>query len=321
MERVQNGIDKGFEFRARYLNTLAGERGGDPFHVLGMDWASDTPMLHIRRLKEDRGLLYYDGGVRPLDLTTLKRVDITSSSDLYCVGRTEEGHVPCPGREVAEGYAQCMECLTQDVPDPSCIFEPHCDKGTCGAFFCQVPHIVYVAVYGRRMKIGMTQLSRVRERGMEQGADVILPLVIVKDRYSARALEGWISNRYRAPEALSGQIVLKAMVRRTAPDISAGIAVSFMERLRKDQVVMTDICKGRGIEMGTLPREMPVEPIVLGPYPIPERLEALPRFMPVDVISGEAVGFKGKWMVTREGTLAAFKMPDLVGRLVLFKDR
>jgi hypothetical protein len=47
-------------------------------------------------------------------------------------------------------------------------------------------------------------------------------------------------------------------------------------------------------------------------------LEAAPRSIPVDIIRGDVVGFKGKWGIIRSnGSLAAFRMMDLVGRIAM----
>jgi hypothetical protein len=166
------------------------------------------------------------------------------------------------------------------------------------------------------MKIGMTQADRVMERATEQGADLILPLARTADRYSARALEGWLSSR-GIPESVPTPVVLKMLDRRMPLAEMREKAVNYLEKLRSQQVLLQDILRSRRIRIETLPRDMPSEPLVPGPYPIPERLEAVPRAIPVDIVRGDVVGFKGKLGVIRSnGSLAAFKVGDLVGRIV-----
>ncbi|MCU0799567.1 MAG: DUF2797 domain-containing protein [Candidatus Thermoplasmatota archaeon] len=317
MNPIPNGTDRGFPFNSRFHGTLFEESSGEVFHVLGMGWERKGPVLHLRAMEGRAGSYHYIEEVLSLDIRPGRSLDLNVSLDVRCTGRMEVSHVPCPGRAVMEGFVQCHDCLVQDVPDPVCIFEPHCRSGQCGAFFCQAPHVVYAAVYGDKLKIGMTQLNRVEERGMEQGADVIQPLVQVADRYSARQLEGWISARYRIPQAYPSKVLLKDLARRTDIELCKDLAWKFMERLRDDQLVMGDILNGRGIRVEVMPREMDVRPLVLGPYPIPSVLDVAPRKVGLDILKGEIVGAKGKWCILKNGPTSAFKMPDIVGRLIM----
>ncbi len=59
----------------------------------------------------------------------------------------------------------------------------------CDSEICRRKHVVYVAFHGDMVKIGMTSSLRLRERGIEQGADAIAPLVECENRMAARAAE------------------------------------------------------------------------------------------------------------------------------------
>lgn len=296
--------------------SLTYDSGKDHYHVLDYRWEGIDPVLITRRLDASEGGLVYMGGLIRIALSKMSSIDLRAGRALYCVGRMEDGgHLHCDGREVAEGFAQCMVCLTQDIPDPACIFEPQCHRGSCGAFFCRKSHVVYLAMYRHRMKIGMTQTDRVMERATEQGADLILPLARTKDRYSARALEGWLSSR-GIPESVPTSVVLKMLDRRLPLAEMREKALEYLENLRSQQVMLQDILRSRMIRIETMPRDMPSEPLFPGPYPIPEKLEAAPRAIPADIVRGDVVGFKGKLGVIRSnGSLAAFKVGDLVGRI------
>ena len=112
-------------------------------------------------------------------------------------------------------------------------------------------------------------------------------------------------------------VVLKMLERRIPLAEMREKAIDYMEKLRSQQVLLQDILRSRRIRIETLPRDMPSEPLFPGPYPIPEKLEAVPRAIPVDIVRGEVVGFKGKLgMIRSNGSLAAFKVGDLVGRIV-----
>jgi hypothetical protein len=317
MAGTPNGVDIGFPSFSGWNMSLTYDSGKDPYHVLDYRWDGTEPVLSARKLErsEDGSLLYVD--MLRIVLSKLPQIDLRAGKVLYCVGRIVNGeHAPCEGHEVADGFAQCMPCLTRDIPDPACIFEPQCHRGSCGAFFCQKSHVVYLAMYRHRMKIGMTQTDRVMERATEQGADLILPLARTADRYSARALEGWLSSR-GISESVPTPVVLKMLDRSMPLAEMREKAVNYLEKLQSQQVLLQDILKSRRIRIETMPRDMPSEPLIPGPYPIPEKLEAVPRAIPVDIVRGDVVGFKGKIGVIRSnGSLAAFKVGDLVGRIV-----
>lgn len=315
MVAFPEGVNIGFPFVRYQDGSLTDEASRSPFHVLGHSWAGASPVLALRPLREEGGPLFYEGEVLELELSSFGRIDMRAGREVFCTGRWEGEHVPCPGREPYEGFSRCRECMAPEIPDPSCVFEPHCHMGTCGAFFCQAEHVVYLAMFGRRMKVGLTQASRVIERGMEQGADLMMVLARTQDRYSARALENLISRRYRISQ-FSSDAVLKGLERPTPIAEVKNLALAFFERVRREQIAISDLFPSRGTSVAALPRDLPSEPLIMGPYPIPERLEAAPRRIPPEIVRGEVVGFKGKWGVIRSnGSLAAFKTGDLVGRI------
>lgn len=316
MVTFPDGVKVGFPVVSYQDGSLTDEASRSPYHVLAHSWAGASPVLVLRPLREEGGPLFYEGEGLNVDLSSLRRIDLRAGREVFCTGRWEERHVPCPGREPYEGFARCRECMTPEIPDPSCVFEPHCDRGSCGAVFCQAEHVVYLAMFAKRMKVGLTQASRLRERGLEQGADLMMVLARTQDRYSARALENLISRRYRISQ-FSSNAVLKGLERPTPIAEVKDLALAFFERIRREQVAISDLFASRGIAVAALPRDLPSEPLIIGPYPIPERLEAAPRRIPPEIVRGEVVGFKGKWGVIRSnGSLAAFKTGDLVGRIV-----
>jgi hypothetical protein len=295
--------------------TLTGEAERPSFHVLDYHWAGIEPVLVLRVLSPGEGGFVYTGGLVRIPLSKVGMIDLRAGKALYCVGKVGDDHIPCEGHECLEGFSQCNGCLTEEIPDPECIFEPHCSSGGCGAFFCQKSHVVYLAMYRFRMKIGMTQTDRVMERATEQGADLILPLARTADRYSARALEKWLSSR-GIPESVPSSVVLKSLERKIPFSEMREEAVGYLEKLRSRQILLRDILKSRRIRIEAMPRDMPSDVLVPGPYPIPDKLEATPRAIPVEIVRGEVVGFKGKWGVVRShGSLAAFRVGDLVGRI------
>ena len=192
------------------------------FHILGFSWSTGSPELSLLPLRRDGNDLTGDRTPFDIDLRDMDDISFRFSGPPVCIGRFEEGeHIPCPGTREVNRFSQCMECMTHDIPDPNCIFEPHCHTGPCGADFCQVEHVVYITAFRSRMKIGMTQHRRMRTRAMEQGADGMLPLIILKDRFSARSYEGAISRTLGLPQMVSSyEKVQSTTMKRDLNEIS-----------------------------------------------------------------------------------------------------
>lgn len=287
------------------------------YHILGLHWEVDHPVMTVRPLKEGSGSLNYDGHPMDIDLTKLSTIEMRASRNIQCVGRFERSvHIPCPGNGLLEGFAQCYPCISHDIPDPTCIFEPHCNGKRCGADFCQIPHVVYITMFHQRRKIGMTQLRRVMERGTEQGADAIMPLLVTKDRYGSRVLEKIISKRYRVPQAYNPSVILGDMVKPLDVGPMASAAREMLDRIRGDW----DSLRPRDIPIERTPLEMNDAPVILDRYPLEEPLPSTPRRYNGEYIRGEVVGFKGKYAHLRSSGLIAVKMGSLVGKVIHTSD-
>ncbi len=283
------------------------------YHVLGLHWEADHPVMSVRPLKEMEGVLHYDGKPMDIDLARLSSLEMRASKEVQCVGRFESSrHIPCPGNQLLEGFAQCYPCISHDIPDPTCIFEPHCDGKRCGADFCQIPHVVYVTMFHQRRKIGMTQLRRVVERGTEQGADAILPLLVTKDRHGSRVLEKIISKRYGIPQAYNPSVILKDMAKPLDVGLMTSTARDMLHRVRRDW----DSLRPRDILIEREPPEMDDTPVILDRYPLEEPLPNTPRRYDGEYIRGKVVGFKGKYAYLRSSGLIAVRMGSLVGKVI-----
>jgi hypothetical protein len=80
------------------------------------------------------------------------------------------------------------------VKDP-CIL---CDGSRClkGAPDCMVPHVVYMALFGRLGKIGVTKAARFDRRMREQGARFAARISIHQDGLTARKVERELTRNY-----------------------------------------------------------------------------------------------------------------------------
>ncbi len=93
-----------------------------------------------------------------------------------------------------QGY--CYPCFRKLAACDLCIMKPelcHYAQGTCrepewAAQHCMQPHIVYLA-NTTALKVGITRLSQVPTRWMDQGAEQALPIFSVQTRYQSGVME------------------------------------------------------------------------------------------------------------------------------------
>ena len=102
------------------------------------------------------------------------------------------------GRDTKKSFNQgyCYPCFTRLAQCDSCIVSPekcHYDAGTCrepewGEANCMIDHIVYLANTSS-LKIGITRISQVPTRWMDQGAVQALPIFRVQTRQQSGLVE------------------------------------------------------------------------------------------------------------------------------------
>ena len=289
------------------------------FHILGFSWSTGSPELSLLPLRRDGNDLTGDRTPFDIDLRDMDDISFRFSGPPVCIGRFEEGeHIPCPGTREVNRFSQCMECMTHDIPDPNCIFEPHCHTGPCGADFCQVEHVVYITAFRSRMKIGMTQHRRMRTRAMEQGADGMLPLIILKDRFSARSYEGAISRTLGLPQMVSSyEKVQSTTMKRDLNEISEDLL-----QIKEELKMFWDDIEKRSHPKAYLvkgPDELELEPIMIDDYPLEEPLPSKPKRFKGERIRGNIIGVKGNHLFFRQGGLFAYRIGATPG-MVLHSD-
>ena len=157
--------------------------------------------------------------------------------------------------------------------------------------------MVYIAFHGDMVKIGMTSGSRLKERGIEQGADAIAPLVDCPNRMEARAAENQISHLLKARQTVSKKESLRTILRETDRGLYQSRYDDVLAQVRK--VLPT---KNATLE-------------VLDHYPLSYSGQGR-----VEVTSlegrhaGEVVGVKGKFLVYRSrssGELKALQLSNV----------
>lgn len=287
------------------------------YHVLDRSWHGGYPGMTLLPLEKRGEILKGEGLPFRIDLMKIGEASLRFSGPLLCVGRfVDDAYVPCPGSNPpAEGFSQCMECLLLDIPDPSCVFEPHCYEEPCGASFCQVPHVVYLTSFRSSLKVGMTQFRRMRERAMEQGADAMLPLFLLKDRFSARSYEVAVSRTLAIPQMVRGNVKL----RNTASGKDLAEIGKNLLQAKEDLMMMWEEVEASSHPKAFIledPGQFKMEPILIDDYPLEEPLPSKPKRYKGDRIKGTVLGFKGNYMFFRQGGILAFRLSEVVGKVL-----
>lgn len=154
-------------------------------HVLGYSWRSMQPALIVNQENEVKYVPIGD------------RVDIRIGRQRTCIGRrigpNRFEHL-CTNR-VDSRHIQCYECYIRDRFFP-CL---KCSGATCAADaeiaqICQQnEYVVYLALFGSTVKVGVSRFDRLTERLAEQGAD--LGAIVAKaDGRMCRRIEAYIAN-------------------------------------------------------------------------------------------------------------------------------
>jgi hypothetical protein len=125
----------------------------------------------------------------PMNPLLGKSLSLTFSGAINCIYCDRK-----TSKSFNQGY--CYPCFTRLARCDSCIVSPekcHFDQGTCrepdwGEANCMIEHIVYLANTSG-IKIGITRVSQVPTRWMDQGAMQALPIYRVKTRQQSGLVE------------------------------------------------------------------------------------------------------------------------------------
>lgn len=259
-------------------------------HIISYGWEEFSPLL----------LLYHNGRLEEIELSSLKFIDISLSKGIWCTGRFEGNEYHrCPDNApVGTAWRQCPKCSRPVIPILDCIFEPMCDGSLCNVNFCSRRHAVYLAFFRNLIKVGMTSLQRARTRAIEQGADAYAVIKELPNRLAARNFEKHVSERYGIPQAHSSREILS----------------TFSKEINKDDIKIqyTEKIRDMGGELGTLP-----ELRFLEDYPISLPLRRRPLLRATATRHhGNLLGIKGKYLIYESSGIYAVNLSDMVGRKI-----
>lgn len=267
------------------------ERNEDrfPLHVLDFSWDGFEPALSC-----------YDSRDREVSEFDLSDFDFSVGKKKTCIGRFRDDgvYVPCPTGAVVDRFAQCPDCAEKSfIPFQECVFEPKCEGDVCDLEFCKREHVLYIAFYDTRMKIGMSSTRRVERRLIEQGADAFAIIGKAPNRKRARDLEKNISARLGIPQALRQDLLLRNFARKID---EGGIEGRY-------QGIRTTIAEAYQLDPEPL-RWIRDYPIELPLAAVPKLEESFGRH------KGTLIGIKGRWAIYEADGLRALNLSYLPAR-------
>ncbi|WP_291855924.1 DUF2797 domain-containing protein [Marinilabilia sp.] len=137
-------------------------------------------------------------GENEIDMTQLldKTIKLTYQNKINCI--------KC-GKETKKSFGQgfCYSCFITAPEADECVLRPERCKAHLGISrdmkwaeeHCLKPHIVYLAVSGG-LKVGVTRLSQVPTRWIDQGAERAVRICEVPNRHIAGVIEKYLMNHF-----------------------------------------------------------------------------------------------------------------------------
>lgn len=251
------------------------------WHVVDYRWDDFKPRLTVRENASE--------AVSELSLEEWKWF---VSEVKRCPGPRRGGYPRCPEGTDLKRFSRCRSC--DSLPVQECVFEPRCDGSSCRDVHCAEPHSVYISFFGTAPKVGMTRSHRVRSRGIEQGADAIMPVLSCRNRLEAREEEKRLSAAMGVRQTVNARDFARSLLR----------PVPYDDIMAKAEAMLRDNdLEGHGL-------------VILDGYPMPV-LERAPIPVPSPgKHAGPVLGVKGRFLVYRDqtGQPKMMDLSDLVAR-------
>lgn len=260
-------------------------------HAIDFHWDGFEPHLEC-----------FDSESSQLTEFDLRDVKFSVSRKKTCIGMFDDDgrYVLCPKNAPVTRFSQCQECAGESwIPHQECIFEPRCEGELCDLDFCKREHVLYIAFYDTRIKIGMSSTRRIEQRLIEQGADAFSIIGKWPNRKKAREAENELSTRLRIPQSHRQEQLLMSLS-KVVDD--GGIE----EKFESLKTVL-------GERHNLIP-----EPLQwLTAYPVDLPLRGPPRLIDSwGSHRGDLVGIKGRWLIFESDGMKALNLHDLPSRFL-----
>ena len=260
-------------------------------------------------------LLLHDHGYTKILLKPNVKLNFRIQPGRRCIGyhlltssRKWKQLTPCPTSSIARGGPQCPSCIARDTTAP-CL---RCRGETCTSSDpvrenCEkLQAYVYLAVFGGKLKVGVTQETRYVTRWVEQGADAAFR-ILTGNGSEVRHLEHLIHTRLGVPES-----------------VRAGVKISTLgnEDKIKEALLLLEVTRQRVHGITSSNQRFNEDPWILLPhYNIPV-IKQKPLVLKVEdetTVSGEVVGVKGPILLLRKGEMFfVLGLSALLGRRIEF---
>ena len=215
------------------------------------------------------------------------------------------GNIRCQhcGRKTSKSFSQgyCYPCFQKLAACDLCIMSPercHYDQGTCrepawADEFCMQPHIVYLA-NSPNIKVGITRISQIPTRWIDQGAIQAIPIMRVQTRQQSGFVE--VAFKKQVSDRTSWQAMLKNAAERI--DMAA----------RRDQLFESLETELGGLEdqfgMQALQKIVDAKTEEIN-YPVlnyPEKVKSV-NFDKQPIVEGQLQGIKGQYLIFDIGVI------------------
>ncbi len=227
-------------------------------------------------------------GMVQTDITALvgRLISLTFTGNIICQNCHKKTK-----KSFSQGY--CYSCMMKLASCDLCILKPetcHYDKGTCrepkwGEENCLKDHVVYLA-NSSGLKVGITRVTQVPTRWIDQGATEALPILTVKNRLT------------------SGQVEM--LFKKHIADKTD------WRKMLKGNPEPIDLILWRDKLLGLLSEELkafdvtPIDsPVWKFEYPVEKYLEKISSYNldKTPLVKGRLLGIKGQYLIFDSGVL------------------
>ncbi len=195
----------------------------------------------------------------------------------------------------------CFRCFKTLASCDLCIMKPetcHFAQGTCrdetwANDFCMQPHIVYLA-NSSAMKVGITRMTQMPTRWIDQGAEQALPIFEVKTRYHSGLIESIFKDH------VSDRTNWRNMLKANAEPIDL-----LKERDQLLLKVEKYLLRAKKSYSDLVIEPLLNENLITIQYPIleyPKKIQSL-SFEKTPEIQGTLLGIKGQYLILDTGVL------------------
>lgn len=141
----------------------------------------------------------------------------------------------CPHKNLLKSdknnFTQCYKCFQKTGFNPAFYNTDLSFLSDQQSLYNKQPHIVYLAFFGTtKIKIGISNQKRYRERWLEQGALLATVIAQCDDVYKAREIESHISKNFKIPEVVFVKTKQKLLSENTISEEHTQYLKDFCEK-------------------------------------------------------------------------------------------